>query len=127
MPLEIEEWEIWHTYTTFLESTAIDLQESARRLVASGLAECAMLRDGRTYWRSNSTVGSGSTVIEVDSLSGRSTFRLKLDEGCKAKPDGFALEAWGQASYFLISEHRVLADNAALPPHIFAPTLASAW
>jgi hypothetical protein len=116
MALEIEEWEIWHTYTTYLESTNIDLLESARRLVASGVAECAMLRDGRSYWRSNGMVGSGSTVIEVDSISGRSTFRLEFDEGCKAKPDGFALEAWGQASYFLISERKVLGEDTALPP-----------
>src|ERR1035438_2049453 len=116
MALDIEEWEIWHTYTTFLESTAIDLQESARRLVVSGLAECAMLRDGRTYWRSNGTVESGSTVVEEDSLGGRSTFTLKLDEGCKEKPVGFALEAWGQASCFLISERTVLGDETALPP-----------
>lgn len=116
MALDIEEWEIWHTYTTFLESTEIDLQESARRLVASGLAECAMLRDGQTYWRSNNTVESGSTVVEVDRLGGPSTFTLRLDEGCKKKPDGFALEAWGQASYFLISERTVLGDETALPP-----------
>jgi hypothetical protein len=116
MALEIEEWEIWHTYTTFLESTGIDLLEAARRLVGSGVAECAMLRDGRTYWRSHDTVGAGVTVVEVDAISGRSIFQLKVDEGCKTKPDGFALEAWGQASYFLISERRVLGEDAALPP-----------
>jgi hypothetical protein len=116
MALEIEEWEIWHTYTTYLDSTAIDLQETARRLVSSGIAECAMLRDGQTYWRSHGAVGSGSTVVEVDSISGKSTFELKLDKGCKDRPDAFALEAWGQASYFLISEHRVLGDAIALPP-----------
>jgi len=116
MGLEIEEWEIWHTYATFLESTAVDLPQSARRLVASGIAECVMLRDGRTYWRSNGMVGSGSTTVGTDSISGRPAFRLELDEGCKAKPDGFALEAWGLGSYFLMSERRVLGDEAALPP-----------
>ena len=132
MELEIQEWEIWHAYTTYLEPAVIDLDGSARRLVASGLAECAMLNDGRTYWRSNSAVCSGSTVIEVDSLGGRSTFRLDLDDGCKARPHGFALEAWGQASYFLISERRVLGDDTSLPaPYlraylgkcVLAPTL----
>lgn len=116
MALEIEEWEIWHTYTTFLEATEIDLVESARRLVASGIAECAMLRDGSTYWRSNGAVEHGSTFIDVDSLTGQSTFRLSLEGGSKAKPDGFSLEAWGQASYFLISERKVLGDDTALPP-----------
>jgi hypothetical protein len=116
MALEIEEWEIWHTYATYLESTGIDLQESARRLVASGVAECVMSRDGRTYWRSTSAVETGWTFVETDSISGGSTFRLELDKGCKAKPTGFALEAWGQASHFLISECAVLGDDTALPP-----------
>jgi hypothetical protein len=121
MPLEIEEWEIWHTYSTFLEQAEIDLAETACRLVSSGIAECAMLSDGRTYWRSQDVIGSGLTVIEVDSLSGQSTFRLNLDEGCKAKPEGFALEAWGQASFFLISERKVLGDDTALPaPYVRA-------
>jgi hypothetical protein len=76
MALEIEEWELWHTYVTFLEHTGIDLPEAARRLVTLGVAECAMLRDGRTYWRSNSTVGSGSTVLGEDSTSKRPIFQL---------------------------------------------------
>jgi hypothetical protein len=116
MALEIEEWEIWHTYSTFLESTGIDLPEGARRLVASGIAECAMLRDGRTFWRSNDAIGSGSTAVGVDSASGLPVFHLELDENCKAQPEGFALEAWGQGSYFLVSERRVLGEEAALPP-----------
>jgi hypothetical protein len=115
MELQIEEWEIWHTYTSFLETTSVDLQESARRLVASGIAECAMVCDGRTYWRANGTVASGSTEIEIGSTNGPSTFKLKLDEGCKAEPERFALEAWGQAAYFLISEHRLLGDYSMLP------------
>jgi hypothetical protein len=116
MGLEIEEWEIWHTYSTFLETAGIDLLETARHLVASGVAECAMLRDGRVFWQSSGKVGSGSTVVDVDSICGQSAFQLQLDEGCKARPDGFALEAWGQASYFLLSERRVLGDDTALPP-----------
>jgi hypothetical protein len=100
MALEIEEWEIWHTYATFLEATEIDLVESARRLVASGIADCAMLRDGSTYWRSNGAVEHGSTFIDVDSLTGQSTFRLHLDGGSKAKPDGVFARGLGAGFLF---------------------------
>jgi len=72
MGLEIEEWEIWHTYTTYFEATEIDLSETVRRLVAADVAECTMLRDGRTYWRSDAAVSSGSTEIDVDSVTGKS-------------------------------------------------------
>jgi hypothetical protein len=115
MAIEIEAWEIWHTYTTFLESTHVDLLDSAYRLVASGIAECAMLQDGQTFWKSTSSVQTGTTTIEVEPTSGISRFQLKLKEGC-AKPEGFALEAWGLASYFLVSERKVLGDDTALPP-----------
>lgn len=113
MAIEIEEWEIWHTYTTFLESTQIDLLDSAYRLVASGIAVSAMLRDGQTFWKTGSSVDTGT--VEVEPISGRSTFRLELNEGCK-KPEGFAVEACGLASYFLASERKVLGDDTALPP-----------
>src|SRR3989449_4643868 len=84
MAIEIEEWEIWHTYTTYLESTNIDLLESARRLVASGVAECAMLRDGRTYWRSN---GMGQRRY-VESLSAYARQFLERIE----KPDADVID-----------------------------------
>ena len=86
MALEIEEWEIWHTYATYLESTGIDLQESARRLVASGVAECVMSRDGRTYWRSNSTVETGWTFVETDSISGDLHFDWNWIKAAKRNP-----------------------------------------
>ena len=84
MAIEIEEWEIRHTYTTYLESTNIDLLESARRLVASGVAECAMLRDGRTYWRSN---GMGQRRY-VESLSAYARQFLERIE----KPDADVID-----------------------------------
>ena len=116
MSIEIEEWEIWHTYTTYLDATNLDLSQTAGRLVASGVAECAMLSDGRTFWNSNGTVASGSTQISIDAPSGRSTFQLRLDDGCQ-RPEGFALEAWGQASYFLIGEQKVLGADTPPPPY----------
>jgi acetyl esterase/lipase len=116
MGLEIEEWEIWHTYTTYFEATEIDLSETARRLVAADVAECAMSRDGRTYWRSDAAVSSGSTEIDVDLVTGESTFRLRFDDGCK-KPEGFAPEAWGQASSLMITGTRGFELSGALYTH----------
>jgi hypothetical protein len=116
MALEIQEWEIWHTYTTYVDSDGIDLEVTAGRLVKSGIAECAMLQEGRTYWRSGDKVESGLTTISIDAINGGAEFNLKLDEGCKTRPAGFALEAWGQAAYFRTGEHRVLGGSAALPP-----------
>jgi hypothetical protein len=115
MAFQIDEWEIWHTYTSFLEATTVDLKKSARRLVSLEIAECAMVSDGKTYWRASDQVGTGSTIIEVAAPGSESKFKLQLDDGCHQKPQGFALEAWGHASMFLLSEHRLFGEESALP------------
>ena len=47
--MELKEWEIWYTYSTYLESTVIDLDTAARLLVDSGIALCALHRDGGVF------------------------------------------------------------------------------
>jgi hypothetical protein len=89
MALDIHEWEIWHTYSTYLESTNIDLLKTARRLAASGIAECVMLRDGRTLWQSNGVVASGSTVVEA--RPGRPHIHLvRFSEQCRTASENEA-------------------------------------
>ena len=102
MPFEIEEWEIWHTYSTYLDSGPFDLPKAAQSLLQSGVALCAMESSGRTYWRTAQGVACGNTEID----SQRTSFTLVRDKESQTLPDGFALEAWGQAAYFLIGEQR---------------------
>jgi hypothetical protein len=49
--MKLHEWEIWHTYSTYVESTDIDLADCAERLVEGGLAEFVTLRSGESFWR----------------------------------------------------------------------------
>src|SRR6266851_4171327 len=114
MALELNEWEIWHTYTTYLDSGPLDLQKGAESLLESGVALCAMQSTGRTYWRTDDGIGRGVTNVDINAVEGSSSFALIRDEQTQALPDGFALEAWGQAAYFIIGEQRVLGDSAAL-------------
>jgi hypothetical protein len=114
MALELNEWEIWHTYTTYLDSGPLDLQKGAESLLESGVALCAMQSTGRTYWRTDDGIGRGITNVDINAVEGSSSFTLVRDEQTLALPDGFALEAWGQAAYFVIGEQRVLGDSAAL-------------
>ncbi len=116
MVLEIHEWEIWHTYTTYLLVEAVNLDDIARRLVESGIALCSMLPDGRTYWSSGPTVGSGTTSVSLDPYASHATCNLDRDPDCKTALDGFAAEAWLQACYFRFSEQRVFGESNPLPP-----------
>jgi len=119
MALEIEEWEIWHTYSTFLETTGVDPSEAARLLVGSGVAECAVLHGGKAFWRSGSRLSSGSVALLPKRADGRAVCSVATDEG-SAGPDGFAAEALGQGAYFLAAEDRVFGEATLLPPYLRA-------
>ena len=114
MQLELEEWEIWHTYTTYLDNLSLDLAVSAAVLIESGVADCVMASDGQTWWRRSGSVAHGITTFAIDSATGAASFSLMVDGPNKELPQGFALEAWGQAAYFIVGEHRVLGDEPSL-------------
>jgi hypothetical protein len=114
--MEINEWEIWHTYSTYLLVPNIDLALAARRLVESGVVHCAMLRDGQTYWRCRSGVGSGITVVRVQPPGIRASCKLEQPPGNKAEIEGFAAEAWYQAAHFRFNELRVFGEENSIPP-----------
>lgn len=119
--LIINEWEIWHTYTTHILVSCVDLDDLARRLVESDIALCSMLRDGRTYWRSESTVGSGMTSVCLEPHASYAECEIEIDVGCDAKLKGFAAEAWYQACYFRFCENRVFGEDLPLPlPYVRA-------
>lgn len=114
--LEIHEWEIWHTYTSYLTAQGIDLGSAARRLVESEVALCAVLRDGRMYWRSGEDVGAGWAIIEREQYADQGTLRFEPDAGRRVPLDGFAAECWAQACEFRFGELRVFGEDRPLPP-----------
>ena len=114
--MKLHEWEIWHTYSTYIETTHIDLESFAERLVDTGVAEFAILSSGETFWTTSEGRGKGSTSVDVDPINYGYEFRLELDSTTKQKPQGFALEALGQATQFLAGEQRVLGPEASLSP-----------
>ena len=113
--MRIHEWEVWHTYATYLHVRKVDLDEAARSLVEAEIALCAMLRNGRTYWSSSQKICSGNTTVELDEPGGTATCSMEYDAGCNESLDGFAAEAWYQAAYFRHAETRVFGEDGHLP------------
>jgi hypothetical protein len=68
-----------------------------------------MESNGRTYWKTPQGVACGITDIDGEGIS----FTLVKEEDDQTLPDGFALEAWGQAAYFLTG-HLIGSDYIAL-------------
>jgi hypothetical protein len=111
MSFSLQEWEIWHTYTTYLNCGQIDLDLAADSLVRVGMAHVVLKDNGRTYWKTTTGVGYGTTTL---TKTPNKEFKLTPDGGVIELPKGFALEAWGQGSLFLHAESDVLGDESGL-------------
>jgi hypothetical protein len=119
--VKLYEWEIWHTYSTYMESSSVDLLNSAERLVDAGLAEFAILHSGESFWPTPVGLGKGVSSVEVDLVDGAYSYQLRLDKATTCKPEDFPLEAFGQAIQFLAGEQLVLGPEPSLsPPYLRA-------
>lgn len=114
--MDLYEWEIWHNYSTYLSVQKIDLESVAKILVESELAVCAMSRDGRTFWRSDSGIKAGLTKIAPNSYNTHATIQIKCDHGDDIDLEDFAQEAWYQTAYFRFNETMLFGESAPLPP-----------
>jgi hypothetical protein len=108
---QLQEWEVWHTYTTYLDCPGLDLLAGASKLIESEVAECVVSSTGKTFWRSREQVAQGITRVNVESRTGAGSFSLVADDKSMGSPKGFALEAWGHAAHFFIGELRVLGEE----------------
>ena len=119
--MKLYEWEIWHTYSTYMEAANVDLLDCAARLVDAGLAEFAMLNSGECFWSTPVGLGKGVSSVEVDLINGGYSYRLILDKATTHEPKSFAMEAFGQAIQFLVGEQLVLGPEPSLsPPYLRA-------
>lgn len=108
---QVQEWEVWHTYSTYLDCPGIDLLEGAINLVKSEVAECVVSSTGRAFWQSDGAVAQGTFTVEVDDETGQGLFRCVSDDKSSKLPTGFAREALGQTAQFVLAERRVLGEE----------------
>lgn len=119
--MQLHEWEIWFTYSTYLTGTLPDLGTAAQMLLARGVGVCAMHSDGRTFWCAPEGVESACAVIDPDRWSERAEAKL-IRDGVELEMDNlpeFVREVWLQGIHYRFSEMRLFRDNAALlPPYV---------
>ncbi len=112
----ISESEIWYTYSTYLVGGVRNLNKAAQLLVESGLAFCAMHRDGQTYWKTKDGFRSGVTNIEVNGKGDRATIDLKPHDSGEPDYAEFAKEAWYQCARLRYTEIRLFGEDYSAPP-----------
>lgn len=111
---QVQEWEIWHTYSTYLDCPGIDLHEGAINLINSEVAECVISSTGRAFWKSDAAVAQGMFTVELDNETGQGSFRCVSDDSSSKLPTGFVREAMGQSAQFVLAERRVLGEEHSL-------------
>lgn len=120
--LELQEWEVWHTYSTYLDCRSIDLLGGAVNLVKSGVAECVVSSTGRAFWQSDRTVAQGRFTAEVEDETGKGMFTCTPEDKSQKLPTRFAIEAMGQTAQFALAKRRLLGEE-----HSFADASIRAY
>jgi len=113
--MQIYEWEIWHTFSSYFDTEKIDLSEAANCLIDSGLVYLSFQSDGLTIWRGKKGIGKGLTTIQLNPDKMGASFSLELVNDNMKLPEDFSLEAWWQACYFRFAEMRLFGANNSIP------------
>lgn len=92
--LILDEWSIFHTYTSFLDVNDLDLYEVAAALVGNDFAPCILHRDGTTWFKSNGRVLFGETIYGIE--SGRTKVNLigQDSDNILDQLNDYAQESW---------------------------------
>lgn len=112
----LRDWEVWHTYSTYLTGSSIDLHNAARAVVASQLAACALHSDGSAFWNTPEGVGSGKAHVTMHPMKMRAKVEVKYDNPQTPVPPPFAREVLAQSTVSLFSERRVFLDEEGYLP-----------
>lgn len=109
----LDEWEIWHTYSTFFVDSVPTVDIAAQNMVRFGLVECAVTKDGNFYYRSGYGVESGRAHVKLSADQMHAAITIE------PQVEGFVLDAVFQASYLRFSEMRHFGQQEdVLPPYV---------
>lgn len=102
--LILDEWSIFHTYTSFLDVEDLDLHEAATLLVDNDFAPCILHRDGTTWFKSDEEVLSGITTHKLE--SNEIVIRLvgQDSKDIFSQLNSYAQESWHQSIQFRMNE-----------------------
>lgn len=112
--LTVEDWDVWHNYSSYLTVEKLDLSKVAYCLTASGVAELCFHRDGEVWWRENDRVA----VDRCDFISSPdfASHKILFPKALLGKNAlGYAGEAIYQGVYFSLEEWSALRPDEDMP------------
>lgn len=121
--LRLEEWQLWHTFSSFLALPLPPLEDVARNLVHFGVAECAATSKGDAWWNTDEPsipplraghrtrpIAQGRVDVRVHAGGERATLNIP------ATPNPYERECLFQFGQSRFGELRLLGQGP-LPPH----------
>lgn len=107
----LKEWELWHTYATYLIDPIKNLDDAAKNLVQCGLLECAYVSNGKFYWLKNSILAAGKADVILDTNRASALYHIT-----PSPPDSYAGEALFQSMYLRFAELKQYRQFDDFPP-----------
>jgi hypothetical protein len=112
----VEEWEIWYTFSTYINRHVNNLSTVGKRLLELEIADCVVMSDGYTFCRSDKGIVSGKTVIKLSNKFSRASISFESDSNFgKVKFTPYAQRSWLIGAQFLYGEARQFSQGRELP------------
>lgn len=117
----LKDWEVWLTYSMYLSGRVASLDDAARSLVVSGLADVASTSEGYSVFLAGSEIKMGHLGVEV--APNNQVARVSIPQGAT----GFVAEGLVHTAMMRFSETRLFAEESpVLPPYVRAQ-LGECW
>lgn len=112
-PFKVEQWEIWYTFSTYIEAHISNLEKVAKALVDLELSECCMLSNGLTFCKTEEGVASGETSLKLSADLKQTSAEFVTYPNVEMSP--FAKETWLVGVQFIYGEARQISRGRELP------------
>jgi hypothetical protein len=109
--MEIQEWEVWHTYATFFNDKIPDLNKVAKLLVKNRIAELVVHSDGDFYWSSKDEIRQGVMEFESPEFINRNKAHFKPKNGKSLDYGAFVKECLFIAARMKFGNNRLFGDD----------------
>jgi hypothetical protein len=102
----IEEWEVWHSYSTYMKNHVENIEKVAELLVDLEISDCSVISNGETFCRTSDGVAIGRTTIELSGDFKEASVKFNSHGTKEDDLTSYAKESWLTCSRFLHGEAR---------------------
>jgi len=123
----LDQWEVWYTFSTYFKAHIDNLEIVAKLLVDFDIADCSVISNGETFYRTDKGVVSGKTVLDLSGDLRQASIKFEANTTEAAEFTKYARETWLIGSQFLYAEARQFSQGMELPTSHVRAFLKPIW